>query len=165
MILTSFTKTYSSISALIKYVFLMNYWMNVFVCFPGDVLIQISETQRKLTAEVEGLVSSKFKSFCLIGFRNRLNLYCVFAGLGPVPLVPCGGSAGHAQECETGWRIHWSESEPSIEMCVYIFELTCCGIVCVCVCRAVVECMNWRWGIRLQLWSDSWDGVHSETHW
>lgn len=35
----------------------MNYLNNVFVCFLGDVLIQISETQRKLTAEVEGVVS------------------------------------------------------------------------------------------------------------
>ncbi len=37
--------------------------MNVFVGLPGDVLIQISETQRKLTAEVDGVVSNSLLLF------------------------------------------------------------------------------------------------------
>lgn len=39
---------------------------DLFVCFVflgvGDVLIQISETQRRLTAEMEGVVSTAFFS-------------------------------------------------------------------------------------------------------
>lgn len=123
-------------------------------------------------AEVDGWSGGcgklKVQVFFLFGFINALQLYCLFAGPGPVLLVPSRGSASHGQEREIGWRIYWSESGTMWYLlryvCVYI-QYIWADILCVYMCRAAVECMNWRWGIRLQHWSDSWGVVRSETRW
>lgn len=45
----------------------------------GDVLIQISETQRRLTAEMEGLVSTLLSQFYLTVTLNNPSIYGVYS--------------------------------------------------------------------------------------
>lgn len=78
----------------------------------GDVLIQIAETQRRLTSELEGIVSQTTKTFVSVTLCDkRLVPYriCFHLVIFSVPLVPVGGAAGDGQQRQNGHRLHCGE--------------------------------------------------------